>query len=281
MKPLAMTTGLLILATAAIAGPFDFIKKAAPSVPGGAKVAKYVEPASKVFEAAGVDTPEGRQKIGQAVALAATAKYNGLDDRDSVQAYVTLVGLTVANAADPNESHGKYVFGVLNSPDATACSGPGGYVMITRGALDMMDDESELAGVLAHEIAHVYKNNGIDAVRTSKLTDAGVGAASAADNRVAAFNNVSDNLVTTILEKGYSRGQESDADKLAVQFVMRAGYDPDGYTRFLKKLEAAKASGGGAFATHPSTKDRVKTVERLAKGGGATLADRFHKNAGR
>ncbi len=269
MKRLALTSGLLLLAAVAVAGPFDILKQAAPSTPGGAQSAKYIDPAEKGFDAATLNTPENRNKIGLSVAFAATSRYNGLDDHDSLQAYVTLVGLTIAHVADPKEIHGKYCFGVLNSPDATACSGPGGYVMITRGALAMMDDESELAGVLAHEIAHVYKNHGIANLRATKLTDAANSTLSASESHIAQINAYSDNAVANTLEKGYSRPQETEADKLAIDFVTRAGYDPNGYVRFLKKLQAAKTAGGPAlFSTHPSTKDRVNTVQKLANGTG-------------
>jgi predicted Zn-dependent protease len=260
-----------------MAGPFDIIKGATSGVHGADKALTYADAGSKFVDALGTNTKEGRQRVGQAVALAATDKYHGLDERDAVQGYVSLVGLTIAHAADPDEKQGKYVFGVLDSDEPTACSGPGGYVMITRGALAMMSDESELAGVLAHEIGHVAKNHGIQALQTSKMASAASEAGGAANSQYAAFNSASDNLTTTILENGYSQGQETEADKLAVQYLGKAGYDQTGFLRFLKKLQAAKASGGMLFSTHPATADRVKTVSKIAKPGGVTNAERFQK----
>lgn len=276
---LSLAVGAVALAAAA-AGPFDLIPK---GLPGGDKLDKAQRLAdwgSKAWDLAELNTKEGRDKAGQAVALAATNKYGGLDERDTVQTYVTMVGLAVARVADPNEKSGKFVFGVLDSDEPAACSGPGGYVMVTRGALKLMADESELAGVLAHEISHVVRNHGLDALKGQKMQAMGQQALNdAASQKYAAFSQTSDLLVDAALNKPFSRKDESEADKDAILYLGRAGYDPNGFARFLTKLQASKGNGNqGAFATHPSTKDRIKDVEKAAKGtSGATNAERFAK----
>jgi beta-barrel assembly-enhancing protease len=219
-----------------------------------------------------------KDAIGQSIALAATNRY-GLADDDALQAYVTLVGLSVVNASsDPN---GHYVFGVLDSDLPTACSGPNGYIMITRGALMMMDDESELAGVLAHEIAHVQADDGIHAIEQSLRLQAGSDVAGTLDARVAQFNSMTDQAVVQILDKGYSRDQEISADLNAVRLVNAAGYDAGGYLRFLKKLQSKSQSRTDLFATHPGMADRITRLNQPVAPGGQTQQARFRKYVSR
>ena len=232
----------------------------------------YVDPGKKLVRS--VTVAGDKDAIGQSIALAATNRYGLLDD-DRLQAYVTLVGLSVVNSSsDPN---GHYVFGVLDSDLPTACSGPNGYIMITRGALMMMDDESELAGVLAHEIAHVQANDGIHAIEQSLRLQAGSEVAGTLDARFAQFNSMTDQAVVQILDKGYSRDQEIRADLTAIQLLHAAGYDAGGYVRFLKKLQTKSQSRADLFATHPGMSDRVARLNQPNAQGGQTLQARFRE----
>jgi predicted Zn-dependent protease len=210
-----------------------------------------------------------KDAIGQSIALAATNRY-GLVDDDRLQAYITLVGLNVVSSSpDPN---GHYLFGVLDSPTPTACSGPNGYIMITRGALAMMEDESELAGALAHEIAHVQADDGIHAIEQSLRVQAVSEAGGKLDARVAQFNSMTDQAVVQILDKGYSREQEFAADASAIRLLRAAGY-----VRFLKKLQAKSQSRTDLFSTHPGMSERVARLNNSAPAatGGQAFQARF------
>lgn len=261
------------LTTALAAGPFGDLSFGGKKIPGADTADKIKGMADKGADAAQTFSPEGQAKIGQTVALAATNQYHGLDPRENVQAYVTLVGLTIAHVPDPDEKKGHYAFAVLDSDDIAACSAPGGYVMITRGLLKMVSDESELAGVLGHEIAHVVKEHGMDAIRSERTLNL----ASAMSSDVSQFTTAADGFVPKLLSTPFSQSQETEADKAALNYLAKAGYDPQGYVRFLKKLQAAKGSNPSIMSTHPSTKDRIKAAEKNAKSGGATNADRFAK----
>ncbi|MGH7213622.1 MAG: M48 family metalloprotease [Tepidisphaeraceae bacterium] len=214
--------------------------------------------------------------LGQSVAVAITNQYPLVND-ETLQRYVTLVGMTVADASPRPDAN--YVFGVLDTDVVNAYAGPGGYILITRGALRKMQDESELAGVLAHEVAHVTRQHGLKAAQQAGWLGAGVEAAKA-NQDVAAFGNLSDNLVDFVLKKGYSREQEFDADAEAVKYVTAAGYDPEGLERFLSRTQ-----GGGLMSTHPGAKERAGRVDSaIAKSGGAkgvTNAARFLAATGR
>src|SRR5437773_2391483 len=204
--------------------------------------------------------------MGQSVAVTLTNQY-GLNDDESLARYVTLVGLTIASVSPRPD--GNYVFGVLNSNDVNAFSGPNGYILITRGALARMQDEAELAGVLAHEIAHVTNHDGINAVKQAGYADAFAEAAKGADSRVAALGQLTDGVVDVVIKKGYSKDQEFGADAGAVKFLVAAGYDPNSYLHFLQRLKAAGSvsSGGSLMSTHPGLDQRISRVSSQIKSG--------------
>lgn len=217
--------------------------------------------------------------LGQAVGVRLTNDYGVVKD-PQLQKYVSLVGLTVASAS--SEPGRTYVFGVLDSPTVNAFSGPHGYIFVTRGALAMMKDEAELAGVLSHEIAHVIHHDGLKQVQAAEQRGALTELAQA-NGTTAQFSALADAGVDVITKQGYSQPQEFSADEAGVQITQAAGYDPRSYLNFLQRL--AEAQGGSnsnqLLSTHPGAAKRVGRVsEQLAKlpVGGATLADRFSKN---
>ncbi|HET6252167.1 MAG TPA: M48 family metalloprotease, partial [Tepidisphaeraceae bacterium] len=213
--------------------------------------------------------------LGQSIGLQATNTYK-LDHDPDLQRYVTLVGRTVG-AASPASQY-KYFVGVLDTDEVNAFSGPRGYIFITRGAIKRMHDESELAGVLAHEVGHVALQHGLKAVKNANFWGGITDAAAAGDQRIAAFKGAFGTCLNLVFVNGYSREQEDEADAEAVKYTIATGYDPHGLPRFLQRIE--KEQGGPKlFPTHPGIKDRIKLIDgEIAKAGsptGATLADRF------
>jgi predicted Zn-dependent protease len=238
----------------------------------------------KTADLMSLDSPKRQQEIGESVAIGITNKYP-LSTDQALQDYVNLVGLTVASVA-PNADL-DYAFGVLETNEVGAYSTPGGYIFITRGALGLIEDESELAAVLAHEIAHVVKNHGIEAVKNAKLADVVSSGAQTFSAEARAYANQVEFGTDFVLVKGYSRGQESDADALAVRYVAAAGYDPAGLLRFLQRLQSRTGAGGGLgqlMSTHPGTAERVAAVQRqvaATNARGVTLRERFVANVRR
>lgn len=217
--------------------------------------------------------------LGQSVGVRLTNS-PGLVNDPNLQKYVALVGFTVASASpDPGKS---YVFGVLNSPEVNAYSGPNGYIFVTRGALSFMKDEAELAGVLAHELAHVAHHDGLHQVQTAEMQGA-ISEGLQANSQAAQFSVLADASVDVITKQGYSQPQENAADETGVQIMAAAGYNPASYQAFLQRLAQSQgASGGTLLSTHPGARDRAARVavqiSRMAPGG-ATLAERFAKHA--
>ena len=249
--------------------------------PTNVNIGALVDAAGKGIKTASLSEKD-EDSLGQSVALQATNRYPVYADA-TLNRYVTLVGRTVGAASPvPKPANHPYYFAVLDTQDVNAFSGPGGYVFITRGAVQRMQDESELAGVLGHEIGHVVKHHGLNAVRSAGTADALLTGAKGADQRVGAFGNSSDALSVAILNKGFGQPQEEEADAEGVKYLIAAGYDPNGYLRFLQRLKGEQKRGGNPFGTHPGIGDRIQKVaaqiQQSGVNGGATLADRFAQN---
>jgi predicted Zn-dependent protease len=167
-----------------------------------------------------------------------------------------MVGSTVAAQSERKDI--SYHFAVLDSDMINAFSAPGGYVFITRGALALCEDESELAGVLAHEVGHIAGKHVIHIVERDKAMRAGVEEAQAHTPGSAYLENMSKKMLIKILDQGLAPGDEFDADQRGVRYAHAAGYPADGLARFLTKLDQATEQGGKSFwtRTHPSVPDR-------------------------
>lgn len=233
--------------------------------------------------------PADEDELGKAVAILVTNQYPPTDNQKLVQ-YVNLVGYTLVSSSRKPDGH--YRFGVLESNDIEAFSGPNGYVMITTGALRSMRNEAELAGVLAHELTHVIDQHGLEAARVS-AEKAGYMDAAKSVLKIADATKFIDYGIDAVVRNGYDKPQEADADKGAVHLMIAAGYDPRAYAEYLAHLAAmqqtaprptTQSSGMEVtarqiMATHPDIADRyqavMKEIADAGGGGGATLSARF------
>jgi beta-barrel assembly-enhancing protease len=133
--------------------------------------------------------------------------------------------------------------------------------------------EDALAGVLAHEIGHVELNHGLEAIDKSRLTEAAtilgteaaknLGGKELADLTKTFENSISD-ITSTVMNNGYARKFEYQADKAAVTILSRAGYDPNGLVLMLRQMEKQLKPGGHDFAkTHPAPHDRLTELAKI------------------
>jgi predicted Zn-dependent protease len=215
------------------------------------------------------------------VTMSIAAQNGGVSRDNRLNDYVSLVGMTVVNASSWADR--PVHFAVINSPIVNAYSAPNGYVLITTGALAQIQDESELAGVLAHEVGHVVHEHGLAAVRRANLLKAGVTLAST-NSSFAQLGAVSDYLVDFLTKQAFDQPAGMEADDSSIQYVIAAGYDPNGYVRFLQRLAVVQTGGGGLFSTHPATADRIKrATANIARSGydgsGKRLDARFRQYA--
>ena len=188
------------------------------------------------------------------------------------QHYVNRLGTWLAlHSERPNL---PWKFGIIASDDVNAFSTPGGYVLITRGLFNQMRNESELAGVLAHEIAHVVQKHHLKALQksmgTSALTDIGKSYASSSGGLAGEMTAKLIDSGKEIFIKGLDKADEYEADRMGVVIAARSGYSPYGLVGVLQTLSAAPTDGGFAlmFKTHPTPTDRI---ERLDKAMGTEL----------
>jgi predicted Zn-dependent protease len=186
-----------------------------------------------------------------------------LADDARLQRYVNHVGRWLASQTERPDL--TWRFGVLEAPQVNAFAVPGGTVFITRGLLERMSSEAELAGVLAHEIAHVVRKHHLKAIQKGALASLGGQAASAALKDMSA--EAKQKLVsfgTEMYSRGLDKGDELEADRLGVVIAARGGYDPYGLPAVLQTLQAANPADSAValmFKTHPAPGERLAALE--------------------
>lgn len=208
--------------------------------------------------------------VGRAVAARLLATYP-LYRNKRLTDYLNLVGQALTLHSDVPTTYGGYHFALLDSSEINAFACPGGTILITRGMLNSMKNEDELAAVLAHEIGHVIHRDGIAAIQSARWSEALViiGGQAAQEfgskditKLVSVFESSIDDVIKTLVVKGYGREQELDADRSALSTLAATGYDPGGLLGYLQRLElAGKGSKGGILSTHPGIDERIKAVK--------------------
>jgi predicted Zn-dependent protease len=234
------------------------------------------ERADRARSAAGaaVDTQrqltfEEERELGAAIALQVVADIGKPHPSRELQRYVNLVGLGVARQS--SRPGLPYSFAVLENETPNAVAAPGGYVFITTGALALMENEAELAGVLAHEIAHITERHILKTFQRSRYADALAQGASAARGKGRDYAEVSRAGKDTLLERGLNQEFEYESDVVGTEIATLAGYDPRGLRSFLDKMGGSNRDGGW-LKTHPNTRQRLSQLDAFIAGdlGGAT-----------
>lgn len=200
------------------------------------------------------------------------ANYGGVFSSRKAEVMVARIAgrlLSVTNQGSTN-----FTVTILDTPDVNAFALPGGYIYVTRGILALANDESELAAVLAHEMAHVTLRHArarSNRTRTSEIVDrviTGVLGGNIETDQTAARSRLS--------LAAFSQAQELSADKEGVKISGRSGYDPHAAARFLGAMGrfadlAAKGedSSDDFLSSHPSTPDRIQKAIESARSFGA------------
>jgi beta-barrel assembly-enhancing protease len=220
--------------------------------------------------------------LGSALAIHWAQKSGGLmlatPAEQQLNTYVNTVGRNLAMQS-PRPGL-EWTFGVLkDAQNFNALSTPGGYIFVTRRLLQGVENEAQLAGVLAHEIAHVVLKHSLHQyasvkVTTCKASVVGNAIASTVASRLLDASSRDGKLdldsdtglmgemvekTVDVLGKGHRKDEEMAADKLAVELLLSAGYDPGAYSRLLDQT----ADGGGLMANHPRKKERMDQIARL------------------
>ncbi len=223
-------------------------------------------------------TPEQEYYIGRAVAAQLLDDYPPLKDHTRNR-YLNQIGQTLAMASDRPETFGGYHFLMIDTDEINAFAAPGGLILISKGMVDLCQSEDELAAVLAHEISHVVGKHGLRAIKNSRLTSAltilateGARTFGGSDLKqlVVDYEGSIDDITSTLVVSGYSRGLEEEADRTAVSILERVGYDPKALPRMLGEMKKHIQVDGPGFArTHPDPQDRVDAIRPMLAGKNA------------
>lgn len=187
-------------------------------------------------------------------------------DDPVITEYVNRVGQNIVLHSDAKV---PFTIKVIDSDEVNAFALPGGFFYVNKGLLLAADNEAELAGVMAHEIAHVAARHAVEnQAKMGLLEYAALGASIFLGGIPGMiYQNTAGIGLLGIFMK-FSRGAEEEADKLGVQYMYAAGYDPGAMATMFEKLEAKNKKKPGfiskAFATHPAPPDRRQSAINLA-----------------
>ena len=189
----------------------------------------------------------------------------GVYDDPQLQRYIDQIGQELArNSHRPNL---PWSFTIIDSPAINAFALPGGYIYLTRGLLAYLDDESELAGVIGHEIGHVTARHAAQAYTRQAQANLGLSILSIFVPSTRPFADLGATGLGVLFLK-HGREAELEADRLGVEYGSGAGYDPAGVPRFLATLARVNAmSERGVpnwLSTHPDPGSRVTKAEPVA-----------------
>ena len=217
-------------------------------------------------------TPEQEYYIGRTVAATVLTQYKAYPTED-LNGYLNRMGQSLAQFSTKPETFGGYHFLALDSDDINAFAAPGGLILVTRGLLKCCQNEDELAAVLAHEIGHVEKVHGLRAIKTGRLGSALTILAVEAGKNLAgeqlaevtkAFDESINDISATLMNSGYSRKLEYEADAAAIAILKQAGYEPGALAAMLENMAKNwDASRKDFAATHPAPADRIAELRKL------------------
>lgn len=231
-----------------------------------AQIGSALSTAKQAFVDTGLEEEKEIGRTSAAVLLGAVELFH--DKR--TQMYVNKVGRWVALQSSRPDL--PWRFAVLNDTDINAFAAPGGYVFITKGLLASLRSEAELAGVLAHEIAHVTQKHHLDAIQHQarlKLGGMVVGAALAERGHDTEKLAAIAGGARFIYSRGLNKEDEFEADRIGVVLAARAGYDPYGLPATLQTLDRINDETGRLallFKTHPKPTERLAQLTTAMEG---------------
>jgi predicted Zn-dependent protease len=219
-------------------------------------------------------------KFGYYVDAAITTEFPVLKN-EKVQGQVAKIGQEIVKNSTRTDL--PFTFRVLNTTTVNAFAGPGGFVYVTVGLLDLLESKDELASVLAHEVGHVSARHSVYAWHNAQVAKnvltlldlaamiGGVPAvAGVGGDIVADLGRTVGHLATVIVYQGYSRSYEEQADRLGINFMSGAGYKPEAAISVFEKFLELKEDKNSTIdltilSSHPKLEDRIRNVKSVIK----------------
>ena len=213
-------------------------------------------------------TKEQEIALGLQSAPEMAAEFGGLDQDIRVQNFVDEIGQKLVNESFASQAEYPFEFTVLaDDQTVNAFALPGGQVFITRGLLNLVDTEGELAAVLGHEIVHVVARHSAEQIAQQQLTQGLTGALVMAtydpENPASMGTAQVAMLISQLISMKFSREDEIQSDQMGVRVISEAGFDPRAMISVMRKME--QSSGGmnqlEFFSTHPSYENRLQSIQ--------------------
>lgn len=222
--------------------------------------ATVYNPATEKKELIFIDT-QSEVSLGANIDQQVRAQYKVSKDK-GIEARLQKIAGAITKVSDRQDL--VFRFTVLESKEVNAFATPGGYIYVFTGLIGNVTDD-ELAGVIAHEVGHVAARHIVKKLQAQLGYEILMSFAFGATNPTDIERAV--NLTFNMISLGYSRGDELEADKLAVKYMNMAGFNPRAMIEFLEKLQKMEQSGllsgVSIFSTHPTLKVRMAELEKL------------------
>jgi beta-barrel assembly-enhancing protease len=206
---------------------------------------------------------EKERALGRQMAMEVDRNAEFVDD-PVITEYVNRLG---QNLVINSDARVPFTIKVIDASEINAFALPGGFLYINRGLIEAARDEAELAGVIAHEIAHVAARHGVEQASKGQLLNWASLPLIFLGGWGGFIINQAAGIALPLTFLKFSRGAEKEADRLAAQYLWKAGYDPVALITFFEKLQAQEKKKAGTlekiFRSHPMNKDRIKEVHKL------------------
>jgi len=200
--------------------------------------------------------------IGKQMAQQVERQAKIIDD-PTIAEYVNRVGQNLVRNSDAKV---PFTIKVIDTEDVNAFALPGGFFFVNSGLILKADTEAELAGVMAHEIAHVAARHGTRQATRGEIAQLGMIPLIFMGGWTGYGIYQAASVLVPIGFLKFSRGFESEADMLGLEYMYKAGYDPTAFVDFFEKIETLEKRKPGTiakvFSTHPMTDDRIRAAQQ-------------------
>lgn len=204
-------------------------------------------------------------KLGRQSAPEMISEFGGVSQDKKLRNYVEQIGSRIVSATEAENSPYQFQFHVLaDNKTVNAFALPGGQIFITTALLNKLKTEDQIAGVLAHEIAHVINRHSAEHIAKQELTQGLIQATDIASGDPGMLSR----FVGNMINMKYGREDELESDSYGVKYLIQAGYNPEAMIDVMQALKDATSNAGSGpdfMSTHPSPDNRIAKLKEVIK----------------